>query len=102
MKPREPGHSAIVDTAKVCAIGALSIGQRLRSAVPGAKQDVDDAARYLSGPPGARRLRVSGSGLPPGNGRSAEPNAPDRSLPSLGRRRPRDAAELTHDPLARD
>ena len=44
MKPREPGHSAIVDTAKVCAIGALSIGQRLRSAVPGAKQDVDDAA----------------------------------------------------------
>jgi hypothetical protein len=44
MKPREPGHSAIVDTAKVCAIGALTIGQRLRSAVPGAKHDADDAA----------------------------------------------------------
>jgi hypothetical protein len=44
MKPREPGHSAIVDTAKVCAIGALTIGQRLRSAVPGAKQDADEAA----------------------------------------------------------
>jgi hypothetical protein len=44
MKPQEPGHSAIVDTAKVCAIGALTIGQRLRSAVPGAKQHADDAA----------------------------------------------------------
>ena len=46
MKPREPGHSAIVDTAKVCAMGALTIGQRLRSAVPGAKQHADDAAAY--------------------------------------------------------
>jgi hypothetical protein len=44
MKPQEPGHSAIVDTAKVCAMGALTIGQRLRSAVPGAKQDADDTA----------------------------------------------------------
>src|SRR5215472_9014669 len=33
MKPREPGHSAVVDTAKVCAIGALAIGQRLRSSI---------------------------------------------------------------------
>src|SRR6516162_708148 len=33
LKPREPGRSAVVDTAKVCAIGALAIGQRLRSAI---------------------------------------------------------------------
>ena len=37
MKPREPGHSAVVDTAKVCAVGALAIGQRLRSSI-GTKQ----------------------------------------------------------------
>jgi hypothetical protein len=37
MKPREPGRSAAVDTAKVCAMGALAIGQRLRSSV-GTKQ----------------------------------------------------------------
>jgi hypothetical protein len=43
-KPLEPGHSAVIDTAKVCAIGAMTIGQRLRSAVPGAKQGADDAA----------------------------------------------------------
>jgi mannose-6-phosphate isomerase-like protein (cupin superfamily) len=30
MKPREPGHSPIVDTAKACAMGAYVIGQRLR------------------------------------------------------------------------
>ena len=33
MNPREPGHSAIVDTAKIGAMGVLAIGQRLRSAV---------------------------------------------------------------------
>lgn len=38
MKPREPGHSAIVDTAKVCAIGVWTIGQRLRSVTVGPKQ----------------------------------------------------------------
>jgi mannose-6-phosphate isomerase-like protein (cupin superfamily) len=38
MKPREPGHSTLIDTAKVCAIGALAIGQRIRSASPGTKQ----------------------------------------------------------------
>jgi len=37
MKPREPGQSAAVDTAKVCAMGALAIGQRLRSSI-GTKQ----------------------------------------------------------------
>ena|SRR5487761_1143809 len=40
MKPREPGHSAIADTAKVCAMGALAVSQRLRSASAGAKQEV--------------------------------------------------------------
>ena len=38
MMPREPGHSATVDLAKVCALGALTIGQRLRSVSVGAKQ----------------------------------------------------------------
>src|SRR6516164_1441022 len=33
MKPREPGRSASVDAAKVCAMGALTIGHRLRSAL---------------------------------------------------------------------
>jgi Cupin superfamily protein len=37
MNPREPGRSAIVDTAKVCALGAWTIGQRLRSASAGSK-----------------------------------------------------------------
>jgi hypothetical protein len=38
MKPREPGHSVTVDRAKVCALGALTIGQRLRSISAGTKQ----------------------------------------------------------------
>ena len=38
MKPREPGHSTAVDTAKVCAMGVWAIGQRLRSASVGTKQ----------------------------------------------------------------
>ena len=38
MKPREPGRSATVDTAKVCAMGVWAIGQRLRSASVGTKQ----------------------------------------------------------------
>jgi hypothetical protein len=37
MKPREPGRSATVDTAKVCAMGVWAIGRRLRSASVGAK-----------------------------------------------------------------
>jgi mannose-6-phosphate isomerase-like protein (cupin superfamily) len=37
MKPREPGRSTAVDTAKVCAIGVYTVGQRLRSASLGAK-----------------------------------------------------------------
>jgi cupin superfamily protein len=38
IKPREPGHSATVDTAKVCAMGVWAIGRRLRSASVGTKQ----------------------------------------------------------------
>jgi Cupin superfamily protein len=38
MNPREPGRSATVDTAKVCALGVWTIGQRLRSVSAGAKQ----------------------------------------------------------------
>jgi hypothetical protein len=38
MKPREPGRSAIVDTAKICAMGVWIIGRRLRSVAVGAKQ----------------------------------------------------------------
>jgi hypothetical protein len=35
LHPREPGHSAIVDTAKVGAIGLLAAGRRLRSEAVG-------------------------------------------------------------------
>jgi mannose-6-phosphate isomerase-like protein (cupin superfamily) len=38
MNPREPGHSTTVDTAKVYALAVYTIGQRLRSALPGTKQ----------------------------------------------------------------
>jgi hypothetical protein len=38
MKPREPGRSVTVDTAKVCAMGVWAIGRRLRSASVGTKQ----------------------------------------------------------------
>jgi hypothetical protein len=38
IKPREPGRSAIVDTAKVCAMGAWVIGQRLGPALVGKKR----------------------------------------------------------------
>ena len=38
MKPREPGRSAAVDTAKLCAMGVSAIGQRLRSATVSRKQ----------------------------------------------------------------
>src|SRR5215813_12311718 len=37
MKPREPGRSATVDTAKVCAMGVWAIGRSLRSASVGTK-----------------------------------------------------------------
>ena len=43
MKPQEPGHSAVVDTAKVFAIGALAVGQRLRSSI-GTKQRDSEAS----------------------------------------------------------
>lgn len=38
LKPREPGHSATVDTAKVSAMGAWAIGRRLRFASARTKQ----------------------------------------------------------------
>jgi JmjC domain len=38
MNPREPGHSAALDTAKVAAMGIYTIGQRLRSVSAGPKQ----------------------------------------------------------------
>src|SRR5271165_6922633 len=38
MNPREPGRSTTVDIAKVCALGAWVIGQRLRSVSAGTKQ----------------------------------------------------------------
>jgi Cupin superfamily protein len=37
MKPREPGRSTTVDTAKICAMGVWAMGRRLRSSV-GTKQ----------------------------------------------------------------
>jgi mannose-6-phosphate isomerase-like protein (cupin superfamily) len=43
MTPREPGHSAAVDRAKVCALGALTLGQRLWSVSGGTKQRGSEA-----------------------------------------------------------
>src|SRR6516164_6378562 len=43
MKPREPGHSITLDTAKVCALGVWMIGQRLRSVSLGTKQGTSHA-----------------------------------------------------------
>jgi Cupin superfamily protein len=51
LHPREPGHSAVVDTAKVGAIGLWSAGHRLRLAAIG-------RLRRSGSPP-------DGSGLPP-------------------------------------
>jgi len=42
MQPREPGRSATVDTAKICAMGAWALGQRIRSVAAGmSKRDSD-------------------------------------------------------------
>jgi hypothetical protein len=54
LNPREPGRSAIVDTAKVGAMGLWAIGHRLRSASAGAKQrdsqaQADEAAHRVEG-----------------------------------------------------
>jgi mannose-6-phosphate isomerase-like protein (cupin superfamily) len=50
MKPREPGRSALVDTAKVYAIGAMALGKRLRSAAGSPKkQDGSDGAYRVEG-----------------------------------------------------
>jgi hypothetical protein len=38
LNPREPGRSAIVDTAKIAAMGVWAIGRRLRSAMLGTMQ----------------------------------------------------------------
>jgi hypothetical protein len=42
MKPREPGRSTAVDTAKICAMGVWATGRRLRSSV-GTKPRDDQA-----------------------------------------------------------
>ena len=55
MKPREPGRSATVDTAKVCAMGAWVIGRRLRSVSVGTKQ------RDSQAPADGAGYRVEGS-----------------------------------------
>ena len=54
LNPQEPGRSAVVDTAKVCALGLWTIGQRLRSVSAGAKQQPSQA-------PGEGGYRVEGS-----------------------------------------
>ena len=43
LSPRDPGRSAAVDTAKVCALGLWTIGHRLRSVAAGAKQRASQA-----------------------------------------------------------
>ena len=49
MKPREPGRSAAVDTAKVCAMGVWAIGRRLRSVSVGPKQHDSEAPADQAG-----------------------------------------------------
>ena len=44
LKVREPGRSAVVDTAKICAMGAWAVSRRLREAVGGGKADGEAAA----------------------------------------------------------
>ena len=44
LNSREPGRSAVVDTAKVCAMGVWAVGRRLRSAAVGTKQEDSEAA----------------------------------------------------------
>ena len=39
LHPRPPGHSTTIDTAKVCGIGVLSMGRRLRSALRTEQRD---------------------------------------------------------------
>jgi len=55
LKPREPGRSVTVDTAKVCAMGVWAVGRRLRAASAGTKQ------RDSQAPAGAASYRVEGS-----------------------------------------
>lgn len=55
LKPREPGRSAIVDTAKVCAMAALAAKARLRSGSAGAKKQDGQAEA------GGAGYRVEGS-----------------------------------------
>jgi hypothetical protein len=55
MKPREPGRSTTVDTAKVCAMGVWAIGRRLRSVSVGTKQ------RDSQAPADGAGYRVEGS-----------------------------------------
>lgn len=54
LNPREPGRSAAVDTAKVCALGLWTIGHRIRSASVGTKQRASQA-------PAEGGYRVEGS-----------------------------------------
>ncbi len=54
VKPREPGRSAAVDTAKICAMGVWAVGRRLRSASVGTRR------RDSQAPAGAG-YRVEGS-----------------------------------------
>jgi cupin superfamily protein len=54
MNPREPGRSVVVDTAKVCALGFWTIGQRIRSATVGTRQRDSQA-----GAAGATRVEGS-------------------------------------------
>jgi hypothetical protein len=54
LNPREPGRSAALDTAKVCALGVWTIGHRLRSISagpkrPGSQPPADGASSRVEG-----------------------------------------------------
>jgi hypothetical protein len=55
LNPRNPGHSAAVDIAKSCAMGAWAMGRRLRSASAGTKHGDSQASADGAG------YRVEGS-----------------------------------------
>ncbi len=44
LHPREPGRSAVVDTAKVCGMEAVALGRRLKSVVGSKQRDAKAAA----------------------------------------------------------
>ncbi len=94
LNPREPGHSALVDTAKVGAIGLWAAERRIESKIAGSlhrRSEVADRAGV-----------IGRDGLVPQPGSEGPPemNGPDRHSFGAGIRGDGDTAELADDPLS--